>query len=561
MSTLKMSFFEVPWHVFVDYKVGGFYMEYMLVLGAGLMQKPAIEAAKRLGFHAVVVDANPKAVCVPLADTFKQVDLKDKDAIAALACELAAKGTLAGIFTAGTDFSASVAYAAEKAGGELRRHVHGYEACLNASIKTRMRECFKKAGVPCPDYTDITVQNASQAVAALKAQDFPMVIKPVDNMGGRGCRMVRTPDEAGSAVQAAVAASRSGHAILETYMDGPEYSIDSLVYNGTMTITGFADRHIKYPPYFIEVGHTMPTDIDRQQYLELVSAFALGVKALGLTDGAAKADIKYTKNGPMIGEIAARLSGGYMSGWTYPYASGCNLTEQAVCIACGKTPEYLERNRRPLPYTPPESCRSQPAPFELYDLECTCTSAERAWISIPGKVAAVIGLGDAEKIAGVKNVLPRVAAGDTVTFPHNNVEKCGNVITVAGDRSSAVAAAEQAVRTITVRLQGGNAETERFLDGVPQESERGFPPSAYTVADGWSCGPDEVIGAGVPTAAKLPASLASCTERDWNYCTVAETARRFDALCPDHKELPAARFWKWVVRGGIQGALYAADTL
>ena len=49
-------------------------VESILILGAGLMQKPAILAAKKLGCRAVVVDGNPKAACVSLADDFYPVD-------------------------------------------------------------------------------------------------------------------------------------------------------------------------------------------------------------------------------------------------------------------------------------------------------------------------------------------------------------------------------------------------------------------------------------------------------------------------------------------------------
>ena len=88
--------------------------KYVLILGAGLMQRPSIEAAKELGYKTLVVDANPKAVCAKFADWFEPVDLKDTKALAALA--LSVKDKLAGVFTAGTDFSASVSYVAEKCG-------------------------------------------------------------------------------------------------------------------------------------------------------------------------------------------------------------------------------------------------------------------------------------------------------------------------------------------------------------------------------------------------------------------------------------------------------------
>ena len=88
----------------------------VLILGAGLMQRPAILSAKELGFRAVVVDANPNAESVFLADEFKEIDLKAKDEILNFAEELTENSNLKGIFTAGTDFSASVSYAGEKLG-------------------------------------------------------------------------------------------------------------------------------------------------------------------------------------------------------------------------------------------------------------------------------------------------------------------------------------------------------------------------------------------------------------------------------------------------------------
>ena len=169
-----------------------------------------------------------------------------------------------------------------------------------------------------------------------------------------------------SAVRIASEYSRTGYAIIEEYMDGPEFSIDALVYNGKFIVTGFAIRHIKYEPYFIEVGHTMPAVLDKKMHDELISVFALGAKAEGLSCGAAKADIKYTSKGPMIGEIAGRLSGGYMSGWTYPYASDLNLTKQGLLIATGLEPQELLSRAEPVTFTPSELCKNAEKPYELF---------------------------------------------------------------------------------------------------------------------------------------------------------------------------------------------------
>lgn len=551
----------------------------ILILGAGLMQKPAILAAKHIGFKSVVVDANQNAVAVPLADEFYPVDLKDREALLELAKKLNKKGELKGVFTAGTDFSASVSFVAENLG----LPAHSFEAALNASDKARMRACFEKAGVPSPKFKEIdesfltqenftenkTSSDENKICVQLRSSasniDFPKVVKPCDNMGGRGCRLVRNQEELHSAVSTAINNSRTHRAIFEDYMEGAEFSIDSVVYNGTLTITGFADRHIYYPPYFIEMGHSMPSKVDTKIKNELIATFALGIKSLGLTCGVAKADIKYTKNGPMIGEIAARLSGGYMSGWTFPYSSGMNLTEETMKIAVGQEPDYLLANRVSLPWQPHESVKGKEQPFELYEISSTLVSAERAWLSIPGKVSEIYGLSEVKQIYGVRDVLPRVKVGDKVNFPRNNVEKCGNIIAVGINSNQAYKSAEEAISSITLRLEPHNPETEAFLRGDCDSDEKGFPPSAFTFApnneNSVTVGEGTTIPAGRKTIDFLPETLIPLADslKDWNHCTLRKTLEKFDALCPNHPDLDGKLFWSAVLRAGIQGALYVAD--
>ncbi|MBP3606813.1 MAG: ATP-grasp domain-containing protein [Treponema sp.] len=528
----------------------------IMILGAGLMQSPAIKSAQNLGYEVVVVDGNPNAPCIELADSFEHIDLKDKDSLVKLADKInSSSNMLAAVFTAGTDFSANVAFVSEHCG----LFGHSYKSCINASNKVRMRECFKKFNVPSPSFEEIDSEKLKDLLANKNKIKYPKVIKPVDNMGGRGCRLVRNSEELENAVLLAIQNSRTSKAIFEDYMEGPEFSIDSVVYNGTLTITGFADRHIYYPPYFIETGHTMPTAIDEKIKNELIATFALGIKSLGLTCGVAKADIKYTKNGPMIGEIAARLSGGYMSGWTYPYSSDCNLTEQALLISLGKEPDFLIKNRVPIEWTPHDSVQGFEKPFELYELKSKKVSAERAWISIPGKIKAIEGYDSVKKSNIVKDILPRTKIGDNVNFPRNNVEKCGNVITVSNDYAKAVVGAEKAISSITVRLEPFNKVTDDFLNGKEESDEKGFPPSAFDIQ---LTSEDFIdIPSNQPVEKFMSCSLEKKCDllKDWNHNTLRTVLQRFDLICPNHSKLDGKKFWSSVIRGSIQGALYVAD--
>ena len=455
------------------------------------MQGPAIRIAKELGLFTVVLDAAKDAPCVSQADQFEQIDLKDKEGIEAFARSLQGSCGLSGIMTAGTDFSASVAWVAQRLG------LPGipYEAALNASDKSRMRACFKNAGLPSPEYTTVTAKDF-EGKKLLKS--LPLVVKPVDNMGGRGCRRVDSMAEYSEAVADALRFSRSGRAIVEAYMDGPEFSVDAIVYHGEIIICGLADRHIFFPPYFIEMGHTMPTVIEPEKQRAILETFCDGIRALGLAGqgsvGAAKGDIKFTASGPMIGEIAARLSGGYMSGWTYPYASGVEPVRAAILAATGGLAigglatgglaiGGLATGGLAIGGLATGGLATGGKPDGLLKPLKNWTSAERAFISIPGTVKSISGIEAARSQPQVKDLFLRITEGSKVSFPENNVGKCGNVISAAPDRAAAVQAAEAAARSVLIRLDPADEETEYFL--FPKTSHRGTKLTKYTKKRFW----------------------------------------------------------------------------
>lgn len=457
----------------------------VFMLGAGFMQGVAIRAARALGCTVVAADGNPSAVCAAEADEFVCIDLKDTARLIDYARYLQQNGGLDAVFTAATDFSAAVAAVAAACG--LRGHT--LEAALNATDKVRMRECFRKAGVPSPAFIELTAADLAAPADRLEARGnvrysdlgaatadtlerrlgelagrFPLVVKPVDNMGARGCSLVKNLSELRKAAVTALQYSRSGRAIVEEYIEGSEFSIEGLIFGGRLYITALADRHIFFPPYFIEMGHTIPSDCTQDIADEVMSVFERGVHALGLTDGAVKGDILVRNGKAFVGEIAARLSGGYMSGWTVPYSCGLDITAAALTLALGGSPRL-------------HTCGKD---FFVVPLKQNCpfVSAERAWISIPGQVASVSGLEAARAAPFVKDVFPRAGAGDTVVFPQNNVEKCGNVLSAAPSRREAVQASEAACRKIVLRLRPHVAETDAFLAELHSPAEQQiFPPN------------------------------------------------------------------------------------
>lgn len=469
----------------------------ILILGAGFMQGQAIRAAKELNCEVIAVDGNPNAACAYLADIFYPIDLKDVTSLIKLGKELKNQGGLDGVFTAATDFSASVAAVAQA----CSLPGHSLTAAVFASDKIKMRQCFEKAGVPSPLFTEIKKDDIECAKKILteKKIHFPVAVKPCDNMGARGCKLVRKKEELQTAIENAVKYSRSGKVIVEEFIDGEEFSLEALVINSEIFVTAIADRHIFFPPYFVEMGHTIPSAHSKEETDELIRVFKLGIKALGLTNGAAKGDIflrKKTIGGatdPLkneahrtacIGEIAARLSGGYMSGWTVPYSSGLPVTRAAVRIALGEEVPELKKGSPFLIVPTKENIKD----IKKGGILQAGFSAERAWISIPGKIKKIYGLEDARTTEYVRDVLPRCFENDETVFPRNNVEKCGNVLSAAPSYNDAVKASAAAVQKIVLRLEAQNKKTDEFLFNINKsvKNQNNYEPNFFTFTDNFA---------------------------------------------------------------------------
>ena len=429
----------------------------IFILGCGIMQTPALKLARSMGWHVAAADADTNAPGRALCHEFHHVDLKDSEGLIEAAKTIHNGKGPNGVFTAGTDFSLSAAIVAE----HLSLPGHSVEAARAATDKVLMRQIFKQAGIPCPLCIEITTWNSDSQTTNENAQiqhiietmPPPWVVKPVDSMGARGVIRIDQASELIQAVTEARKHSRSGRALVESYMEGPEYSLDALLTDGQFLRCGLADRIIQYPPYFIETGHTIPSAADSSTIEQLWQVFEEGSKALGLTHGAAKGDIKMTPQGPMVGEIAARLSGGYMSGWTMPAATGIHPTQAALRLAVGLAPTDIRPKQH---------------------LVC----AERALTGIDGTILKLNGREAAMEIPGIKEVFLRCKPGDRVSFPRNNVEKAANVIAIGTTHKKADAQAQAALQILNLELDPTDQSTGTYLD-----EHSSFPPDAFPAAD------------------------------------------------------------------------------
>jgi len=430
-------------------------LKYLLIIGGGVFQVPAIKTAKSMGIKVVVTDYNREAEGMLMADYPIEVSTRNINLTVNAAKQFHASCPLDGVMTVGTDASQTVSAVANA----LNLPGIPFEVAERATDKINMRRRLNKMGVAVPRFRPVwTLDDLNKAIEEMP---LPLVIKPCDNMGARGVKMIREPREASLAFHEAKEASISGKLIIEEFMEGPELSLDALVFDGRIEVTGIADRIIQHAPYFVEVGHTIPSNIPKEQQTQARELFQSAIKALGIDIGAAKGDIKITAEGPKVIEIAARLSGGWMSTYTYPLATGVNLIKAAIEVALGKTPTDLKRKNQ-------------------------LVSAERALIPKAGKILSIKGVDDARKIKGVKEIIFLKEAGDSVEELRSNLGKTGYVITVAKTRKEAIRINDLARQTIQIKVGEPN---ELTWDVIRNNARKKFYVAckACTVCDGLEC--------------------------------------------------------------------------
>lgn len=369
----------------------------ILIIGGGGLQCPIIETARTMKLKTIVADMNPEAPGFEFASAKILMSTKDIEGMVREAKKFAEHEPIHAVITAGTDASMTVAAVANA----LNLPGIRFKDAEAASNKIKMRKRMKEFGVPIPNFFPVwSLQDTRDALDTLK---FPLVMKPADNMGARGVIKVYNRDELHAAFKHAKKYSPTGEMILEEFMEGPEVSVDAITWNGNYRITGLADRIIEREPYFIEVGHNMPSKLSNEIQAEISRVMIQGMKALGINIGAGKGDIKVTPTGVKVGEIAARLSGGYMSAYTYPLSTGINLNRAAILIALGEEPDDLEEKFHKV-------------------------SIERSLLASPGKLVSITGLEEARSIPGVNEIFIQSKVGDIISDPTNNIEKSGHVI-------------------------------------------------------------------------------------------------------------------------------------
>lgn len=316
--------------------------KWIVAATAGRWQLPGISAAKSRGLKVLAIDGNPECPGFHIADDYILEDIGNIDKI------------LESIGRLNYQLVGAMSYCSE-AGMPLAANITEHFGLPGPNIeltkaltdKGVQRNIWKKAGVPIPDFS--VFRDYQKAIQHCENNsDRTLVVKPTDSAGSRGVAVIHPEStNVGASIKAAISHSKSSSIIIEDYMPGTEYTVETFCSEDRIEIIAITQKK-KLHGAFGTVAYELYTPkLKSSIYDKISNVVKHSFRALGYEHGPGHAEIILMDTGNVgIVEVAGRGGGFTLFDKFLPCISGCDIVSNTIKILTGeKIEEYVPSRR------------------------------------------------------------------------------------------------------------------------------------------------------------------------------------------------------------------------
>lgn len=261
---------------------------------------------------------------------------------------------------------------------------------------------------------------------------LPVMVKPCDGSGSRGASKVEKIEDFRVACLTAMNSSLTHKAVVESFVVGKEYGVESYVYQGEPHVLAIMRKWMTEAPYYAELGHSIPSRLDPETEKHIKKCVEKAIRALGINHGSVNMDILLSENGAVhIVDVGARMGGNLIGSHIIPIGTGIDYMANMIHGAIGDDVELI-------PTTVPQ---------------CIVT---RILALTPGIVVGLPDFTAIEKEYQVE-IHHHLVAGSTINEYRTNLDGCGYVVAVSNDYDTAVTNAELALKRIDNEIIRANS--------------------------------------------------------------------------------------------------------
>lgn len=311
----------------------------LMLLGGIRYLLPVIKAAHEQGYYVITADYLPGNIAHRYSDEYVNVSIIDKEAV----LKVAREKEIDGIMSFGVDPGV---IAASYVQNEMGLPSFGpYESVDILQHKDKFRTFLTENGFNVP--WAFGFSSESEAWKSKDKFTYPLIVKPTDSAGSKGCTRVDCEEELTAAIQNAFKYTISGHIIIEEFLEkkGCSSDTDSYAQDGQLKFVSFSAQRFDanaVNPY-TPSAYSWPSTFTQEEEEYLTGEIQRLITLLGMKTSVFNIEVRVaTNNKPYIMELTPR-GGGNRLCEMLRYATGVDMITAITRAMVGDEPEIIEQ--------------------------------------------------------------------------------------------------------------------------------------------------------------------------------------------------------------------------
>lgn len=278
-------------------------------------------------------------------DLLEVMDLNNEDLVVEKAYELLENYDIETVFSI-NEYRVPLAAKVARAIGKDKRYL-SYEAAVNCRNKKLTRKILNDKNIS-PVQCSL-VRSVDEAMAVIQTFSFPVIVKPSNDSGSNLVLRCHNLYDLRYAISS-IRHNKSNWAgqsydtdiLIEEFIGGQEYSVESCTIGGKTTIIGITEKLTTESNLSIETGQNFPAVLSEETKLEMCKVVTDAIEVLGIDYASTHTEVKLTTKGTKIIEVNCR-PGHDRIHIIVEAVTGYNLRELSLHIALGGTFEDAPR--------------------------------------------------------------------------------------------------------------------------------------------------------------------------------------------------------------------------
>lgn len=311
----------------------------LMLLGGIRYLLPVIKAAHDQGYYVITADYLPDNIAHKYSDEYVNVSIIDKEAV----LKVAREKQIDGIISFGVDPGV---IAASYVQNQMGLPSFGpFESVVILQNKDKFRVFLTENGFNVP--WAFGFDSVEEALAKKEKFSYPLIVKPTDSAGSKGCTRVDNETNLHAALEYAMVHSIGGHIIVEEFLEkkGCSSDTDSYAEDGILKFVSFSAQRFddKAVNPYTPAAFSWPSTFTEDEEKYLTSEIQRLITLLDMKTAVFNIETRVGTNGkPYIMELTPR-GGGNRLCEMLRYATGVDLITAITRAMVGDEPETIEQ--------------------------------------------------------------------------------------------------------------------------------------------------------------------------------------------------------------------------